>query len=207
MDVDGYKIVNAYKPLPTRLQASDLVSPHPCLYAGDFNCPHADWCYGANSLDGECLAAWASINNLALLYYPKDFASFHSGCWNSGTNLDLALAGADSDSRSPDRRVLKKFPKSQYRPSLITSPRFALPVPSMPVKRWNFHIVKWSHYIALINKFAKTLLPLIHRTWIKSTMTSAKSSAQQSKDLSHVVVETTTNRAGIQSVRASTEYF
>ena len=35
VDVDGYKIVNVYKPPPTRLQASDLpVFPHPCLYAG-----------------------------------------------------------------------------------------------------------------------------------------------------------------------------
>ena len=32
-------------------------------------------------------------------------------------------------------------------------------VPSMPVKRWNFRKAKWSHYIALTNKFAKTLLP------------------------------------------------
>ena len=31
-------------------------------------------------------------------------------------------------------------------------------VPSMPVKRWNFGKAKWSHYIALTNKFAKTLL-------------------------------------------------
>ena len=28
----------------------------------------------------------------------------------------------------------------------------------MPVKRWNFCKAKWSHYIALTNKFAKTLL-------------------------------------------------
>ena len=32
-------------------------------------------------------------------------------------------------------------------------------VPSIPVKRWNFRKAKWSHYIALTNKFAKTLLP------------------------------------------------
>ena len=32
-------------------------------------------------------------------------------------------------------------------------------VPSMPVKQWNFRKAKWSHYIALTNKFAKTLLP------------------------------------------------
>ena len=29
----------------------------------------------------------------------------------------------------------------------------------MPVKRWNFRKAKWSHYIALTNKFEKTLLP------------------------------------------------
>ena len=29
----------------------------------------------------------------------------------------------------------------------------------MPVKRWNFQKAKWSHYIVLTNKFAKTLLP------------------------------------------------
>ena len=29
----------------------------------------------------------------------------------------------------------------------------------MPVKRWNFRKANWSHYIALTNKFAKTLLP------------------------------------------------
>ena len=32
-------------------------------------------------------------------------------------------------------------------------------VSSMPVKRWNYRKAKWSHYIALTNKFAKTLLP------------------------------------------------
>ena len=43
VDVDGYKIVNVYKPPPTRLRTLDLpVFPNPCLYAGDFNCRHAD---------------------------------------------------------------------------------------------------------------------------------------------------------------------
>ena len=32
-------------------------------------------------------------------------------------------------------------------------------VPSIPVKQWNFRKAKWCHYIALTNKFAKTLLP------------------------------------------------
>ena len=136
VNVDGYQTVNVYKP-PTRFQASDLpVFSHSCLYAGDFNCPHADWGYDANSTDGEYLDGWAS--SLALFYNPKDSASFHSGRWNSGTNPDLAFGGVDLDSHLPDRCVLEKFPRSQRRPSFIISPRFALPVPSMPVKRWNF---------------------------------------------------------------------
>ena len=159
VDVDGYKIVNIYKPPPTRLQTLDLpVFPQPCVYAGNFNCCHADWGYDDNSPDGECLAGWASINCLALLYNAKDVASFYSGRWNTGTNPDLAFAGVGPNSRLPDRRVLDKFPRSQHRPSLITPPRFAMAVPSMPVKRWNFHKAKWSHYIALTNKLEKTLL-------------------------------------------------
>ena len=42
---------------------------------------------------------------------------------------------------------------------MITPPRFASPGPSMPVKQWHFRKAKWSHYRALTNKFAKTLLP------------------------------------------------
>ena len=118
-----------------------------------------DWGYDDNSPYGECLADWASINCLALLYNAKDAASFYSDRWNTGTNPDLAFAGVGPNSRLPDRRVLDKFPRSQHRPSLITPPRFAMAVPSMPVKRWNFRKAKWSHYIALTNKFAKTLLP------------------------------------------------
>ena len=130
VDVDGYKIVNVYKPPPTRLQTLDLpVFPHLCLYAGDFN------------------------------YNAKDAATFYSGRWNTGTNPDLAFASVGPNSRLPDRRILDKFPRSQHRPSLITPTRFAMAVPSMPVKRWNFRKAKWSHYIALTNKFAKTLLP------------------------------------------------
>ena len=73
VDVDGYKIVNVHKPPPTRLRTLDLpVFPHPCLYAGDFNCRHADWGYDDNNPDGECLAGWASINCLALIYNAKD---------------------------------------------------------------------------------------------------------------------------------------
>ena len=92
----------------------------PCLYAGNFNCCHADWGYDDNSSDGECLAGWASINCLALLYNAKDAASFYFGRWNTNTNPDLAFASVGPNNRLPDRRVLEKFPRSQHRHSFIT---------------------------------------------------------------------------------------
>ena len=56
VDVDGYKIVNVYKPPPIRLQVYDLpVFPHPCLCVGNFNCQHVDRGYDANSAHGKCL--------------------------------------------------------------------------------------------------------------------------------------------------------
>ena len=112
--------------------------------------------------EGRLLSAWLvgqGINNLVLLYNPKGLTSFHSGHWNSSTNPDLAFASADLYSRLPDRPVLEKFPKSQHRPSLITPPRLALSLPSIPVKRWNFRKATWSQYRALTNNFAKALLP------------------------------------------------
>ena len=75
------------------------------------------------SPDGECLAGWASINCLALLYNAKDAASFYSGRWNTGTNTDLAFPRVGPNSRLAGRRVLKKFPRSQHRPLLITPPK------------------------------------------------------------------------------------
>ena len=129
-DFDGYRIVNVYKPPPTRLKPSDFpVFPHPVLYAGNFNCPHV------NCADGVCLVSWASLNGLVPLHHPKELATFRSVHWNTGTNPDMKFVSVDPDSRVPDRRILEKFPRSQHPPSLIVSSRLALPVPSKLVKR------------------------------------------------------------------------
>ena len=120
VDVDGYKIINVYKLPPTRLQTLDLpVFPHPCLYAGDFNCRHADWGYDNNSPDGECLVGWANINCLAVLYNAKDAASFYFGRWNTGTNPDLAF---DSVVQTVAYRIdvsLKSSPGNNIDPRLL----------------------------------------------------------------------------------------
>ena len=133
VDVDGCRIVNVYKPPPTRLQPFDLpMFPHPILHVGDFNCQHVVWGYRTSSADGECLVAWASLYGLVPLHHPEDVATFHSGRWDIGTNPALAFVSVGPDSRVPDRRILEKFPSSQHQSSLIV-----LPVPSKLVKRWN----------------------------------------------------------------------
>ena len=77
VNVDGYRIVNVYKPPPKRLQASDLLMfPHPVLYAGDFNCPHFNWSYRTSRADEECLVAWASLNALLLFTAQRTWPPF-----------------------------------------------------------------------------------------------------------------------------------
>ena len=160
VDVDGYRIVNVYKPPHTRLQASDLpVFPHPVLYAGDFNCSHVNWGYRTSSADRECLVAWSSLSGLVPLHDPKDVATFHSGRWNTGIKPDLAFVSVGSDSRVSNRRILETFPRSQHRPLLIVPQRLALPVSSKPVERCNFRKANWSHYNAFTNELAKSVFP------------------------------------------------
>ena len=170
-------------------------------------CRHVDWGYDDNSPDGECLASWASINCLALLYNAKDAASFYSDRWNTGSNPDLAFPSVSPNSRLPDRRVLEKFPRSKHRPSLITPPGFGMAVPIMPVKRWNFCKAKWSHYIALTNKFAKTLLPPDSLDVDAAYQDFCTPLRKQPKRLSHAGIEITIFRVGMQSVNPSIKPF
>ena len=120
MDVDNYRIVNVYKPPPTRLQASDPpVFPHPVLYADNFSYPHVNWGYRTSNADGECLVAWASLIGLVPLHDPKIVATFHFGRWNTGTNPDQTFVNVGPDSRVPDKRILEKLFRSQLDPRLL----------------------------------------------------------------------------------------
>ena len=181
VDVDGYKIVNVYKPPLTRLRTLDLpVFPHPCLYAGDFNCSHADWGYDDSSPDGQCLAGWASINCLALLYNANDAASFYSGRWKTGTGTNLIIfASVGSNSRLSDRRVLENFPGQNIDIRLI-------------------------NHQNLTNKFSKTLLPpdsLDMDAAYQDFCNTFKKEAK--KTIPHAGIEITIFRVGMQSVNSS----
>ena len=62
VDVDGYKIVNVYKPPPTRLRTLDLpVFPHPCLYAT------VVMLTGATTTTVRTLSAWLTGQVLIVL--------------------------------------------------------------------------------------------------------------------------------------------
>ena len=134
------------------------------------------------SADGDALTAWASANDLTLLYDPKEPASFHSQRWNSDTNPDLAFAHT-VDTGIPTRRVLDKFPRSQsvkrfersngldtglyknyffflqHRPSLISLPCLAAPIACKPVKRWNFRKAIWETFKQMTDVATSQLPP------------------------------------------------
>ena len=93
--------------------------------------------------------------------------------------------------------------------SLITPPRFAMAVPSMPVKRWNFRKAKWSHCIALTNTVNSQRLccRLIHLMWMQLTRTSVTPLRKQPKRLFHAGIKITIFRVGMQSVNPSIKPF
>ena len=121
VDAVSYLIVNVYKPLPTKINnASIPIFPPPCLYAGDFSYHHSDWGYHKYNKDGESLSIWATIKNLSLLYSPKNSVSFHSGCYETETNPDLAFLTANFINSNHRRKEQEKFPRSQHQTSMIT---------------------------------------------------------------------------------------
>ena len=92
------------------------------------------------------------VNNLRLLYDPKDAVSLYSHRWNVDTNPYLTLTSFGQDSRLPDKRVLGKFPRSQHYSSHITSPRHKVPAHSDPVKRWSFRKADWKRFCLLTDE-------------------------------------------------------
>ena len=73
----------------------------------------------------------------------------------------------------------------------------------MPVKRWNFRKAKWSHYIALTNKFTKTLLPPDSLDVDAAYQDFVTPLRKQPNRLSHAGIEITIFRVGMQSMNPS----
>ena len=151
-------VVNVYKPPPSKLQPGSLPdTPAPAVYAGDFNCWNTDWGYKTTNPDGAYLADWASMVDAALLFNPKEPHSFISGRWNTETNPDLAFAKVIGQEPLPVRCILDRFPYSQHRPSLITTPSLVQSMEGKPVRRWNFRKANWSEFANSTNTAVKSL--------------------------------------------------
>lgn len=156
--VQDTTVVNVYKPPPSRLEQGRLPDfPAPAVYAGDFNSWHTDWGYKHSNQDGEFLAEWFSSADAILLFDPKEPSSFISGRWNTETNPDLAFAKVTGHEPLPVRRILDRFPRSQHRPSLITTPLLVQLTEGKPVRRWNFRKASWADFGRVINTVAEAL--------------------------------------------------
>ena len=160
VDVAGYKIVNLYKLPRSRLTPTTIPTfPHPSLYVGDFNCQHVNWGYNIPQrwepgLLGNIQQPWTVVQ-------PKGNSQFLLSPLERRHQpmADQAFASFGQDSRLPDRRVLKKFPRLQHSPSLITPARFKVPSHSDPAKCWNFHKADWKRFCLLTGESVERLPP------------------------------------------------
>ena len=156
--IEGVSITNVYKPPTARLLVDTIPAfDAPCIYAGDFNCRSTTWGYTSTNPDGDALEDWASASGVQLLFDPKQPDSFHSGRWNTTSNPDLAFANLKGP--SPHRTILDPFPRSQHRPSLITPDNPIKPIPTKPVKRWNFRKARWDQFTNLVDSGTDSLPP------------------------------------------------
>ena len=99
-----------------------------------FNCHHVNWGYDDKIPDGGDRVLGC------LVKYKLSFPHCQGFCqlllrllehWQQSRST-VAFANIGLNNHLPDRRVFEKFPRSQHQPLLITSPRFAFSVTSMP---------------------------------------------------------------------------
>ena len=80
------------------------------------------------------------------LYDPKQPASFKSARWGTGTNPDLAFVDCSTETPHAERQILAPFPRSQHRPSLITTGTYIKSTNSSNKPRWNFKKANWEGF-------------------------------------------------------------
>jgi hypothetical protein len=111
VEVDGTIVVNVYKPPAKKF-------PHPAIYVGDFNSHNQLWGYDEhNNADGNRLLEWMTLNNLHLIYHPKDKGTFKSARWRKDYTPDLSIVTRVlvDDNTLWDRYIIESFSISQQR--------------------------------------------------------------------------------------------
>ncbi len=77
-------------------------------------------------------------------------------------------------------RVLERFPKSQYRPSIIESSTTINYVPTRPVNRWNFRKADWAKFTDRLNTAANKIPSptsepnTAYKAWCSAILSAAK---------------------------------
>ena len=177
--IEGILTANVYKPpLMQWLSVPLPVFLQPIVYCGDFN-SHNEACgYEHNDQNGNALLEWILLNDLELVYSPKDVPTFKSARWGSETTSDLTIGSNKQMCNTFTRRGLQAFPRSQHRPVIFT---FGLQVPlvhSKPVLRWNFIKADWRKFaneldnkdkhlpcdISAYNDFVRTVIDVAKHT-------------------------------------------
>jgi len=101
------------------------------------------------------------------------------------------------------KSVLGKFPWSQHQPSLITPPKFKVPVHSDPVKHGTFARWVWSAFAYLQMNLLRDCRLRTHQTLSGHTKIFTRSNYQRPNNASHVAAGRTMCHAGTKSARPS----
>ena len=112
--------------------------------------PQLQLCMPATSTAGTLTGATRPLTQMA----PH---SFIFGCWNTETNPDLAFTKIIGQEPLPVWHVLDRFPYSQHRLSLITTPSLVQSTEGKPIQGWNFRKANWSEFANSTNTAAKSL--------------------------------------------------
>lgn len=149
LELSGLTVVSVYKPPNTQWPTPALPPvPQPCIYLGDFNSHHASWGYTSNDENGEKLVEWAEGEKLYLSYDAKEPKTFRSARWHTDTNPDLCFLSTDKNTlpMSHTRKVLKGFPRSQHRPTIVKTGLEIPIINSTNKPRWNFKKANWDQF-------------------------------------------------------------
>ncbi len=147
LETEHLNITSVYKPPaePFFWPENVITSSKTQLVIGDFNSHSTTWAYEMDDDNGERVENWANVNNLHLVYNPKDGYTFHSAPWKKWSNPDLAFVSEERASQFT-RKILPAIPKSQHRPVQISIQALIEPTTTKYLPRFNFRKARWSDF-------------------------------------------------------------
>ena len=153
-------IMSVYKPppIPFHWPSNACQNSKATIVLGDFNSHNTMWGNADNDEDGEAVEAWATTQDLSILYNPNDPKTFYHRVWKKGYNPDLAFTSARHFSCF-SRTVGSPIPKSDHRPVTITIKPVLQPMESKYMPRFNFRKAKWVDFTSELDNEIGTIEP------------------------------------------------